>query len=201
LHLSQHQKNSINKTPYLRLGDSKKLKVGQEVIAIGHPDQSSSFSFSQGFISAISYNLDNIDTFLQLNISVNWGNSGGPVISEDGKVIGVITQSHYTSNGERIEGVSYAIPLDDLTSFVHSVPDLREGISGLQNCSICGNLVKKSTYCTHCGTRFNNEDNSDDVDNSLKQNYRISIGKNVCKVCAMKNKIEEKYCIKCGSYL
>lgn len=97
--------------PAVKIGDAKKIKVGQWVLAIGSP-----FGFertaTQGIISALGRNLpsDNYVPFIQTDAAVNPGNSGGPLFNLDGEVIGVNSQIYSRSGG--YQGVSFAIPID-----------------------------------------------------------------------------------------
>ncbi|HRD65531.1 MAG TPA: DegQ family serine endoprotease [Candidatus Competibacter sp.] len=97
--------------PAVKIGDARKLKVGQWVLAIGSP-----FGFertaTQGIISALGRNLpsDNYVPFIQTDAAVNPGNSGGPLFNLDGEVIGVNSQIYSRSGG--YQGVSFAIPID-----------------------------------------------------------------------------------------
>lgn len=99
------------KLPVVKIGDTKKTKVGQWVLAIGSP-----FGFqrsaTQGIISALARSLPN-DTyvpFIQTDAAVNPGNSGGPLFNLDGEVIGVNSQIYSRSGG--YQGISFAIPID-----------------------------------------------------------------------------------------
>ncbi|MDS4022076.1 MAG: DegQ family serine endoprotease [Candidatus Competibacter sp.] len=97
--------------PTVKLGDARKLKVGQWVLAIGSP-----FGFersaTQGIVSALGRSLpsDNYVPFIQTDAAVNPGNSGGPLFNLDGEVIGVNSQIYSRSGG--YQGVSFAIPID-----------------------------------------------------------------------------------------
>ncbi|MAG78948.1 hypothetical protein CMI40_01070 [Candidatus Pacearchaeota archaeon] len=73
----------------LILGDSDDLQIGEKVIAIGNP-LGLQFSVSQGIISAIHREgINKIDAYIQTDAALNPGNSGGPLINEEGKVIGI----------------------------------------------------------------------------------------------------------------
>lgn len=73
----------------LELGDSNKIQPGEKVIAIGNP-LGLQFSVSQGIISAIHRIGDNgIEAYIQTDAALNPGNSGGPLINKNGKVIGI----------------------------------------------------------------------------------------------------------------
>ena len=73
----------------LKLGDSNNVQIGQKVIAIGNP-LGLQFSVSQGIISAVHrIGPNEIEAYLQTDAALNPGNSGGPLINTDGKVIGI----------------------------------------------------------------------------------------------------------------
>lgn len=99
--------------PYkpLRLGSSDTARVGEWVLAIGSP-----FGFQStatvGILSAKDRNLsdDNYLPFLQTDAAVNPGNSGGPLLSWRGQVIGINTQIYSSTGG--YEGLSFSIPID-----------------------------------------------------------------------------------------
>ncbi len=104
--------------PVLRLGDSKQLKVGQWVLAIGTPF-GFEYTATQGIVSALARSLpnDSYVPFIQTDVAVNPGNSGGPLFDLDGNVIGVNSQIFSRSGGYM--GLSFAIP----ANMVRSVTD------------------------------------------------------------------------------
>jgi serine protease Do len=97
--------------PTVKLGDPSKIKPGQWVLAIGSP-----FGFENsataGIISATSRSLpsDNYVPFIQTDVAVNPGNSGGPLFNLAGEVIGINSQIFSRTGGYM--GVSFAIPID-----------------------------------------------------------------------------------------
>ena len=100
--------------PVLRIGSSKKLKVGEWVVAIGSPFQLS-FSVTAGIVSAKGRSIPNgSDTtyvpFLQTDVAINPGNSGGPLFNLEGEVVGINSQIYTRSGGYM--GVSFSIPID-----------------------------------------------------------------------------------------
>ena len=100
--------------PILKIGSSKKLKVGEWVVAIGSPFQLS-FSVTAGIVSAKGRSIPNgSDTtyvpFLQTDVAINPGNSGGPLFNLDGEVVGINSQIYTRSGGYM--GVSFSIPID-----------------------------------------------------------------------------------------
>ncbi|MGH8322763.1 MAG: trypsin-like peptidase domain-containing protein, partial [Steroidobacteraceae bacterium] len=104
-------KINATKLPIVRLGDPTKIKPGQWVLAIGSP-----FGFENsataGIISATSRSLpsDNYVPFIQTDVAVNPGNSGGPLFNLSGEVIGINSQIFSRTGGYM--GVSFAIPID-----------------------------------------------------------------------------------------
>ena len=95
--------------PFVKLGDSDKLDVGQWVVAIGTPF-GLDYTATQGIVSALSRSLpaDTYVPFIQTDAAVNPGNSGGPLFDLEGKVVGVNSQIYSRSGGYM--GVSFAIP-------------------------------------------------------------------------------------------
>lgn len=97
--------------PTLKIGDSNKLKVGEWVAAIGSPFGLES-TVTAGIVSAKSRSLpdDRFVPFIQTDVAVNPGNSGGPLFNMDGEVVGINSQIFSTSGG--FMGLSFAIPID-----------------------------------------------------------------------------------------
>ncbi|CAN5223082.1 trypsin-like peptidase domain-containing protein [soil metagenome] len=111
--------------PPLALGDSGKVQVGNTVVAIGSP-----FGLEQtvtaGIVSALhrqmtSPNNFTIDDSIQTDAAINHGNSGGPLIDSNGRVIGVNAQIASDSGGN--EGVGFAIPANTAKSIVSQLID------------------------------------------------------------------------------
>jgi serine protease Do len=102
-------KVNANELPVLELGDSGELKVGQWVLAIGSPF-GFEYTATQGIVSALARSLpsDSYVPFIQTDVAVNPGNSGGPLFDLDGQVVGVNSQIFSRSGGYM--GLSFAIP-------------------------------------------------------------------------------------------
>ena len=97
--------------PVVALGKTSELRVGQWVLAIGSP-----FGFENtvtaGVVSAKGRSLpdDSAVPFIQTDVAVNPGNSGGPLFNSRGEVVGINSQIYSRSGG--YQGVSFAIPID-----------------------------------------------------------------------------------------
>ncbi|KQU87845.1 peptidase [Variovorax sp. Root318D1] len=97
--------------PTLALGNTKNLKVGEWVLAIGSPFGFES-TVTAGVVSAKGRSLpdDSYVPFIQTDVAVNPGNSGGPLLNTRGEVVGINSQIYSRSGG--YQGVSFAIPID-----------------------------------------------------------------------------------------
>ena len=98
--------------PYLRGGDSKALKPGQWVVAIGSPF-GLDHSVTAGIVSAVGRAANaeqRYVPFIQTDVAINRGNSGGPLLNTRGEVVGINSQIFSNSGGYM--GVSFAIPMD-----------------------------------------------------------------------------------------
>ncbi len=97
--------------PTVTIGDSDKLKVAQWVMAIGSPF-GFDYTATQGIISSLGRNLpsDSYTPFIQTDVAVNPGNSGGPLFNLEGQVIGINSQI-YSRTGS-YSGISFAIPIN-----------------------------------------------------------------------------------------
>jgi serine protease Do len=103
--------------PVLRLGSSKAVSVGDAVIAIGNPFGLGQ-SVSAGIISARARTLEDdpyID-FLQTDAAINRGNSGGPLLTLDGTVVGV-TSAIFSPSGGSV-GLGFAIPAETVAAII-----------------------------------------------------------------------------------
>lgn len=110
------------------IGSSKNLIVGDQVVAIGNPLGELASTMTVGYISA----KDRIVTtdgsqisMLQTDAAINSGNSGGPLLNMFGQVVG-ITSAKYSgtsSSGATIEGIGFAIPMDDVIGMLTDLKD------------------------------------------------------------------------------
>lgn len=115
-------KLEANGLPVVTIGDSEDLRVGEWVLAIGSP-----FGFehtaTQGIVSALARSLpdDTYVPFIQTDVAVNPGNSGGPLFNTDGEVVGVNSQIYSRSGG--YQGLSFSIPINVAISIADQLRD------------------------------------------------------------------------------
>ena len=96
--------------PKLTLGDSDKVRAGEWVLAIGSPFGLDN-TVTAGIVSAKGRDTGDYLPFIQTDVAVNPGNSGGPLINLRGEVIGINSQIYSRSGGYM--GISFAIPIDE----------------------------------------------------------------------------------------
>ena len=96
--------------PNLTIGDSNKLRVGEWVLAIGSPFGLEN-TVTAGIVSAKGRDTGDYLPFIQTDVAVNPGNSGGPLINMNGEVIGINSQIYSRTGG--FMGISFAIPIDE----------------------------------------------------------------------------------------
>lgn len=105
------------------LGDSKSLKVGNGIIAIGNA-LGYGQSVTTGVVSALdrSVTVDNVtNKMIQIDAAINGGNSGGALLNSNGEVVGINSvkySSAVTSTSASIEGMGFAIPITDVKELI-----------------------------------------------------------------------------------
>ncbi len=100
------------KVPFLRLGDSEHLQVGQKVLAIGDPFGLEG-TLTTGVVSSIGRSIDGenehrLEGMIQTDAAINGGNSGGPLLDSSGSVIGINT----AILGQTNIGIGFALPIN-----------------------------------------------------------------------------------------
>ena len=96
--------------PFVRIGDVNRLRVGEWVMAIGSPFGLEN-TVTAGIVSAKQRDTGDYLPFIQTDVAVNPGNSGGPLIKMRGEVVGINSQIYSRSGG--FMGISFAIPIDE----------------------------------------------------------------------------------------
>jgi S1-C subfamily serine protease len=134
-----------NKLPFLKLGDSDGLQVGQKVLAIGNP-----FGFAgtltTGIVSSLGREIrsenSQLEGLIQTDAAINEGNSGGPLLDSQGNVIGINTAILAPSGGNI--GIGFAMPINRAKTMLE---DFRAGKSfgrprlGVSTVYIAGDLA------------------------------------------------------------
>jgi serine protease Do len=96
--------------PMLKIGDPARLRVGEWVVAIGSPFGLDN-TVTAGIVSAKGRDTGDYLPFIQTDVAVNPGNSGGPLLNMRGEVIGINSQIYSRTGG--FMGISFAIPIDE----------------------------------------------------------------------------------------
>ena len=99
-----------NDLPSLKIGDPNRVRVGEWVLAIGSPFGLES-TVTAGIVSAKGRETGDYLPFIQTDVAVNPGNSGGPLLNMRGEVIGINSQIYSRTGG--FMGISFAIPIDE----------------------------------------------------------------------------------------
>ena len=108
------------------LGSSDTLRVGDRVLAIGNPLGELTFSMSGGMVSSVNRAINVSGTpfhMIQTDTSINPGNSGGPLLNTSGEVVGIVSAKYSSSNGRAVEGIGFAIPINDVRALVQDIID------------------------------------------------------------------------------
>lgn len=122
-------KDGGNDLPYLSLGDSDRAEIGDWVIAVGSP-LGLSQSVTVGVVSAKNRNQVNIpgaggrySDFIQTDAAINFGNSGGPLLTIDGTVLGMNTA---IAGGNGVSGIGFAVPANKIRFVYDNL--IRDGV-------------------------------------------------------------------------
>ena len=107
----------------VELGSSDALLVGDMVVAIGNPLGELTATATVGYVSGKDRSVTTDGTMinmLQTDAAINSGNSGGPLFNMKGQVIGITTAKYSgsSSSGASIEGIGFAIPIDDVLNMI-----------------------------------------------------------------------------------
>ena len=131
------------------LGDSDTLNVGENVYAIGNPLGELTFTFTGGYVSAkdrsVTMSDGTVMNMLQTDTAINSGNSGGPLFNEYGQVVGIVSAklSSSSSSEASVEGLGFAIPINDVRDMVTSI--MEHGyVTGKPNVGILMNDVNEA---------------------------------------------------------
>lgn len=115
--------------PAVVIGSSDDLIVGDMVVAIGNPLGELTSTQTVGYISAknrdVSTDGSTTINMMQTDAAINPGNSGGPLFNMNGEVVGITTAKYSgtTNSGATIEGIGFAIPIDDVIGMIDDLVD------------------------------------------------------------------------------
>jgi len=108
----------INLKPVKMRKNIDQVKIGESVIAIGNP-QGVGQSFSKGIVSAIRTFSDKKGSFIQTDASINPGSSGGALIDNKGRLIGIVISIQTTTGVD--QGINFAIPINTVIEVYNSL--------------------------------------------------------------------------------
>jgi serine protease Do len=107
--------------PVVALGDSEDVEMGEEVVAIGHPEQGGLWTLTTGSVSSVIQNYGRVQGkhVFQTEASFNRGNSGGPLLDSHGRMIGVNTMiARKASDGVAITDVNFSLKSRVVTAWL-----------------------------------------------------------------------------------
>lgn len=137
--------------PYLQFGNSDSLRVGEWVLAIGNPFNLET-TVTAGIVSATARNINtqsgkvSIESLIQVDAAVNSGNSGGPLIDLDGRLVGINTA--IASPTGAFAGYAFSIPESLVTKFVDDVKkygEVRHVVLGVNITNLNSQLADRYT--------------------------------------------------------
>ena len=107
------------------LGDSSKVAIGESVAAVGNPLGELTFSLTTGVVSAldrpVTFSTGSTMNLIQTDCAINSGNSGGALFNLYGEVIGIVSAKYSSYSNTTVEGIGFAIPINDVVSLVKDI--------------------------------------------------------------------------------
>ena len=157
--------------PAVNVGNSDKLNVGDWVIAIGSPF-SFDFSVTAGIVSAKgrsiqNNNIGNYVPFLQTDVAINTGNSGGPLFNLDWDVVGINSQIYSRSGG--YQGLAFAIPINvalDVADQIINNGEVSRGYLGVRMSEVDSDLADALGMNKPYGALINDVEEGESADNA-----------------------------------
>ena len=147
--ISDVKDSTMDEISVATMGDSSKLEVGEQVVAIGNA-LGYGQSVTSGIVSATERTLDGYEggTLIQTDAAINPGNSGGALLNSNGEVIGINTAKVATDS---VEGMGYAIPISDASDTIQNlmnqetktkVSEAEQGYLGIQGVDVSDESAK-----------------------------------------------------------
>ena len=126
--------------PYIRIGNSDKLRVGELVMAVGSPmSPNLAHTVTQGIVSAVgrsNIGLADYEDFIQTDAAINPGNSGGPLVNMDGELVGI--NSAIVSQSGGFQGIGFAVPSNMAVRIMNALITSGKVVRGWLGVSIQG---------------------------------------------------------------
>lgn len=181
--------NAGRKLPFLKLGDSDSLVVGQKVLAIGNPFEFQG-TLTTGIVSSLNRTIEpeegeRLEGMIQTDAAINPGNSGGPLLDSHGSVIGINT-AIYGSQGNI--GLGFAMPINRakpmLEEYAQTGRVARPAL-GIKTVYISGDLAVELNLPSRGGLLIQSVDEGSAADEAglrgprqvvIVGNYRLGIG-------------------------
>lgn len=121
----------------VKIGESRKVRPGDPIITIGNPlpqelglgPKSFKPSVACGVIGSTERLSPDNKKLFQLSLPVNFGNSGGPLLNDKGEVIGIVNSKMTGFSGHTLEGIGFAISIEELRPMLNLLAKRREPIS------------------------------------------------------------------------
>jgi S1-C subfamily serine protease len=146
------QIHAERKLPFVHLGDSDNILVGQKVLAIGNPFGLAG-TLTTGIVSSLGRSLQNedgntLEGLIQTDAAINPGNSGGPLLDSRGNVIGINTAilGSQTASGEAGSiGIGFAMPINRAKAMLEefrSTGHISRPVLGIQVYPVAGDLAR-----------------------------------------------------------
>lgn len=147
--ISDVKDSTMDEIAVATMGDSSKLEVGEQVVAIGNA-LGYGQSVTSGIVSATERTLDGYEggNLIQTDAAINPGNSGGALLNSNGEVIGINTAKVATDS---VEGMGYAIPISDASDTIQNlmnqetktkVSEAEQGYLGIQGVDVSDESAK-----------------------------------------------------------
>ncbi|MBM3935889.1 MAG: Do family serine endopeptidase [Sphingomonadales bacterium] len=169
--------------PFVKIGNSDKLQIGEWVLAVGNPFNLNS-TVTAGIVSAKARNINilgggtSLEAFIQTDAAVNPGNSGGALVNVQGELVGINTA--IASSTGAYQGYAFAIPANLVTKVVEDLKvhgTVQRGFLGIQIRDVDAGLVESEDLSVICGAYV-----ADFMPNSAAEEAGIQKGDVITKV-------------------
>lgn len=161
--------NGVDNLTPVKLGDSKTLNIGQQVIAIGNALGQYQNSVTEGIVSGVGRSItagdsssnyyESLSDMIQTDAQINSGNSGGPLVNAAGEVIGINTA--LSASGTSGNSISFAIPISSVKGIIDSVistGELKRAYIGVAYISLNPTIAKTYNLNTNYGAYLASSD-------------------------------------------